>query len=314
MNYLVTGGAGFIGSNLVEELLNKGNSVVVLDDFSTGKKQNLEPHKNNKNLKVIRQSITQDLDFIFKKYNFDAIFHLAALPRVQFSIQNPDKTHFVNVNGTFNLLNYARRFETPRFVFSSSSSVYGDQPKLPLKEGFKENPMSPYALHKLFGERYCALFHKLYGVETISLRYFNVYGPRQDPKGTYATLIPKFIDLIQKNIRPTINGDGHQTRDFTYVSDVVAVNILSALTQNKKCIGEVFNIGASNSISVNDVTKYIKALFNSNIEPIHGPALIEPKHTKADIKKAKKLLDWSPKVTFSQGLKMTYNFVLNNNK
>ena len=205
MKYLVTGGAGFIGSNLVDRLLELEHKVVVIDDFSLGKKENLREHKN---LVVHKRSICDNLYNIFSVEKFDGVFHVAALPRVQFSIKNPIETNNVNVNGTLNLLDECRYFGVKRFVFSSSSSIYGDQDRLPLVETMNPNPMSPYAIQKITGEYYCKSFNSSPGLETISLRYFNVFGARQDPSGDYACLIPKFISLINKNIQPTINGDG----------------------------------------------------------------------------------------------------------
>lgn len=308
MNIIVTGGAGFIGSHLVDELLKQDNKVIVIDDFSLGKEGNLQHHKNNKNLIVYKESIYNNLDNIFKKEKPELVFHVAAIPRVQFSIKYPEKTHNANVNGTLNLLLACQKFNVRRFIFSSSSSIYGDQPTLPLVETMQPNPMSPYALHKLIGEYYCKLFNSIHKVETISLRYFNVYGPRQSPEGGYACLIPKFIKLITQNTQPVINGDGTQTRDFTHVSDVVKANILASEIKNKECLGQTFNIGNNNNISVNKVTKEIIRLSGKAIEPIHGPPVIEPKHTLANNNKAKKLLGWTPDKTFKQGLKETFEF------
>jgi nucleoside-diphosphate-sugar epimerase len=312
--YLVTGGAGFIGSHLVDKLLSLGHQVVVVDNFSLGKKENLADHQRNKNLVVYRKDICDDLSYIFKKefvrsrQKPSAIFHLAALPRVQFSIDYPAKTHQVNVNGTLNLLETARKFNLKRFVFSSSSSIYGDQTKMPLVEAMEPKPVSPYALQKLVGENYAKLFNLLYGLETISLRYFNVFGPRQDPKGDYACLIPRFIKLIDQDRKPIINGDGCQTRDFTFVDDVVEANLLAAQIKNRACFGQIFNIGAGHNVSVNQVTKLILKLSNPKIKPIHGPALIEPRNSLAEIKKAKKMLGWQPQVSFEEGLQKTYQY------
>lgn len=308
MKCLVTGGSGFIGSHLVDGLLELGHSVAVLDDFSLGKEENLAHHKSKKNLKVCKKSIVENLSPFFEEHQFQAIFHLAALPRVQFSIKNPKETHEANVNGTLNLLVAAKDAGVKRFVFSSSSSIYGDQEKLPLTEDMTPNPMSPYALHKLVGEYYCRLFYKIYGLETVSLRYFNVYGPRQNPAGDYACLIPKFIQLIQEGKIPTINGDGKQTRDFTYVTDVVNANILAATTKNNACFSEALNIGGGKNISVNEVTSQIIALSKKKIVPKHGLAVIEPKHTLADVAKASLLLKWQPKVDFEEGLKQTFKY------
>lgn len=307
MIYLVTGGTGFIGSHLVDKLLKEGNEVIVVDNNYSGRDKNLVQHKDNEKLIVYKKSICEDLNDVFKN-KIDAVFHLAAIASVQFSIDNPTETHNVNVNGTFNLLNTCRRFGIKRFIFSSSSAIYGDQKKLPTNEDAKPNPISPYALHKLIGEYYCKLFTTIYGMETISLRYFNVFGPRQNPEGDYACLIPKFIKLIRQNKTPIINGDGKQTRDFVHVSDVVEANVLAAKTENKRCFGEAFNIGSGKNISVNEVTETILNLSKKNIKPIHGPAVIEPRHTMADIKKAKTLLDWEPKTNFEDGFKETYEY------
>src|SRR3989338_11367348 len=257
--YLVTGGAGFIGSHLVDRLLKDGHEVVVIDDFSLGKKENLP---KNKKLTVHKKSICEKLDTIFRKHKFDAVFHLAALPRVQFSIAYPRESHEANINGTLNLLLATRDHGVKRFIYSSSSSVYGDQKKLPLVETMMPDPMSPYAFQKLAGEYYCRLFAKLYGLETISLRYFNVYGPRQNPDGAYAGQIPKFFSKLLAGETPVINCDGTQTRDNTFVSDVVEANILSAqLTPAfsspqggglEGAWGQAFNIGAGRNTSVNE--------------------------------------------------------------
>jgi nucleoside-diphosphate-sugar epimerase len=308
MNCLVTGGAGFIPSHLVDRLLEEGNKVIVIDDFSTGKQKNLEHQKGNQNLTVYNKSICENLNKIFDKEKVETVFHLAAMPRVQFSIKYPKESHEVNVNGTLNLLLTCKKHQVKRFIYTSSSSVYGDQQEMPEKETMTPKPISPYALQKLVGEKYCYLFNLLYGMETISLRNFNVFGPRLDPEGEYATLIPKFIWKIKNGETPIINGDGEQTRDMVYVSDVVEANMLAAKTQNKECFGQVFNIGSGKSYSVNKVTQLILKLSKSNIKPKHGPPVVEPKHTRADVSKAKRLLGWSPKVSFEEGLKRTYDY------
>lgn len=311
MNYLVTGGAGFIGSNLVEKLLILGHRVIIIDDFSLGKEENIFHLRQNNNLAVYKKSITEDIREVIEKEKINAVFHLAALPRVQFSIQYPKETHNININGTLNLLNICKNLSIKRFIFSSSSSIYGNQQTLPLKEDMNPSPLSPYALHKLTGEYYCKLYNILYGLETISLRYFNVYGPRQNPEGNYSNLIPRFIAQINSNKQPTIFGDGSQTRDFTFVSDVVEANILAANTENKSCFGESFNIGSSNNHTVNQVTQEIIKLSKKSIKPLYSAPVIEPKDTLADISKAKKMLSWSPKTPFEKGLRETYNFFTN---
>ncbi len=310
MNYLVTGGAGFIGSNLVDKLLDEENKVVIVDDFSSGKKENLEHHNGNKNLAVYERSICDNLDDVFKYNEFDAVFHVGAIPRVQYSIKHPDKSHKANVEGTFNILLNCKNHDVKRVVFSSSSSIYGDQDNLPLVEEMDPNPMSPYALHKLIGEQYCKMFNDLYDLETVSLRYFNVYGPRQDPNGDYACLIPKFIDLVSKKKVPVINGDGEQTRDFTYVGDVVDANILASEIDNENCFGKTFNVGAGNSYSVNEVSSKIIDNFGNGIKPIHGPSVIEPKHTLAGISKTGEYLSWNPSVGLDEGMKNTVNYLV----
>jgi UDP-glucose 4-epimerase len=293
---IVTGGAGFIGSHLTERLLKDGAKVIVIDDLSEGKWSNLPKHPN---LTKYEGSICEkNIGRFFKRA--DVVFHLAALPRVQRSIKLPRETHEVNVTGTLNVLLAARDNHAPRFIFSSSSSVYGNQDKIPFTEDMIPKPISPYGLHKWIDEEYCILFSKLWGLGTVCLRYFNVYGPRMYPDGPYANLIPKFIKLMSKGKKPVINGDGRQTRDFTFISDVVNANILAA---KSKLSGEIINIGYGKSISVNEVTALLIKLIGKNIKPIHGPAVLEPKNTLADNKKAKKLLGWKPHVSFAEGLR-----------
>ena len=299
---LVTGGAGFIGSHLVDRLLELGEEVVVIDDFSLGKEENLFGHKGNKKLKIVRKSICdEDIEKLFADVNI--VYHLAALPRVQFSIKNPKETNETNVNGTLNVLEMCRKAGVKRIVYSASSSAYGNQDSLPLTESMPPNPMSPYALQKLAGEYYCKLYYLIHGIETISLRYFNVFGPRQDSAGGYACLIPKSICLTLEGKSPVIFGDGEQTRDFTYVKDVVEANILSGKTTNKDAYGKVFNIGNSNNLSVNQVIKLI--IRNKSIQPIYEPPVIEPKDTLADTSRAKNILRWSPKYSFEKAIEET---------
>ncbi|MCL4397622.1 SDR family oxidoreductase [Patescibacteria group bacterium] len=302
MNCLVTGGAGFIGSHLVDRLLSDGHEVTVIDNFSTGRPENLA----GKKVEIIKRSICDNLDQIFENEKFEVVFHLAAIPRVQLSINDPVNTHETNINGTFNLLLTCRKFNVKRFVFSSSSSVYGDQDRLPLVETMTPNPSSPYALHKLVGEHYCRLFRELYGLETISLRYFNVYGPRQNPDGGYANLIPKFFRMLKDGNSPVINGTGKQTRDFTYVGDVVEANLLAANTTNPDCFGQTFNVGAGKNYSVNEVAEIIIKLTGSKSKVSYGPKVVEPQNTLADISKSTKLLGWSPKTNFTEGMKIVF--------
>jgi len=303
MKMCVTGGAGFIGSNLVDRLLKDGHEVVVIDDLSSGKTENLP---ENRNLKFIKKSIcdniSKDVD------GCTAVFHLAANPQVQYSIQNPIETNNVNLGGTLNVLDACVKKGVKRFVFSSSCSVYGDQDRLPYIETMKPNPLSPYALHKLTGEHYCRLFRIIHNMETVSLRYFNVYGPRQNPAGNYACLVPKVITLFHSGKPPLINGDGNQTRDFIFVEDVVEANILAATTRNAAAFGEIFNVGEGIHRSVNEVVSTIKRISGSSIEPIHGPPVIEPRNALADVTKSAKILGWKPRMSFEEGLKKTHEY------
>lgn len=308
---LVTGGAGFIGSHLVDRLLKDDYEVTVLDNFQTGREENLGQHLKNKRLKILRMDLNDDLTDIFYLGKFNLVFHLAAVPRVQFSIKEPKTAHIANVDGTFNLLMVANTFNVERFIFSSSSSVYGEQDKLPLVETMLPNPVSPYALQKQIAEQYCRLFTKVYNVPTICLRYFNVYGPRQNPSGDYANLIPGFFEGFLRGKLPIINGDGEQTRDYTFVSDVVEANLL-AVRAAKECDGEVFNIGGGSNVPINLVVEKIKALCKSQAKVSHGPAVLEPRHTLANSTKAKKLLGWRPKVTLDAGLAKEYEYFVKN--
>jgi nucleoside-diphosphate-sugar epimerase len=308
---LVTGGAGFIGSHLVDKLLQSGHEVIIIDDFSSGKKENLEHHKNNPDLKIITKSICdKDISGLFK--GVSVVFHVAAIPRVQFSIDFPEKTNEANINGTLNILEMAKKAGVKRFIYSASSSAYGNQDKLPFIESMNPNPMSPYGLQKLAGEYYCKLYNLLFGMETICLRYFNVFGPRQDPSGGYACLIPKSINLALNGKSPEIYGEGEQTRDFTYVKDVVEANILAAATNNEKAFGQTFNVGNSNNVSVNQVVKLI--IDNRKIEPEYKPPVIEPKNTLADISKIKEILKWQPKFDFEKGIQETMVWFEKNEK
>lgn len=293
---LVTGGAGFIGSHLTKRLLKEGCRVTIIDDLSEGKWENLPKHPN---LVKHEGSILDNMSKLVAGQ--DVIFHLAALPRLQRSLDDPWQTHRVNVDGTLNLLLSAKKHKIKRFIFASSSSVYGIQNRVPFNENMRPNPLVPYSLQKLVGEEYCRMFSGLWGLGTISLRYFNVYGPRMNPDGPYANLIPKFIKLLSQDKTPTINGDGRQTRDFTYVSDVVEATLLAA---ESPLSGKVFNIGFGKSVSVNEVASAINRLMGKNIKPIHGPALIEPKASLSSSLRARKNLGWKPKVNLEKGLKM----------
>lgn len=290
---LVIGGAGFIGSHLTDALVKKGYRVLVFDNLSNGKKENV-------NKKAILQvgdiKNPEDLKKAFEYIGSDSyVFHLACLPRVQFSIDFPRESHEANINGTLNVFLAARDGSARRVIYSASSSAYGDQDVLPLVETMKPNPKSPYALQKYTGELYAKIAFEAYGLETVSLRYFNVYGPRQEPDGSYAQAIPKFIGQRKKGVPITITGDGKQTRDATHVSDVVRANILAA--EGKKVgKGEVINIGSGKNHSVLKLAEIIGG------PVVHIEARLEPRNTQAGVGLAKELLGWVPKVTLQQGI------------
>ena len=287
---IVTGGAGFIGSNLVDALIEKGMDVSVIDDLSAGKKVNVNPKAK---LHVVDIKDKSSLEDIFKGGEF--VFHAAALPRVQHSIDDPLETHSVNVTGTLNLLDISAKKNVKKFVFFSSSAVYGDKEGEPMVETDEPKPKSPYALHKYISEEYCKLFSEVYGLPTVSLRYFNVYGERQDPEGAYALVIAKFLDLRKKGKKLTITGDGEQTRDFVNVKDVVKANILAA--RSELVSGEVLNIGSGRAVSVNRIAQ----LIGGEVE--YTDPRFEPRHTLSDSKVAEELLGWKPTVSIEEGIK-----------
>ena len=289
MKCVVTGGAGFIGSNLVDRLINDGHEVTVFDNLSTGFKENI----NSKSIfyEMDISNINDYYPYYFN--NVDVIFHMACLARVQPSIENPMEYHNVNVNGTLNLLEMARKFNVKRFVFSSSSSVYGDAEQVPTAEECKLNPISPYALHKLISEQYCKLYSELYEMETVSLRYFNVYGERQPTTGAYCLVMGVFAQQLLNGESMTINGDGEQRRDFTYVGDVVGANIKCG-TNKMDWKGDVINIGAGDNRSVNQIADLLGG------KRIHRDPVTEPKETLADNSKARFILDWKSTTTLEE--------------
>ena len=298
---VVTGGAGFIGSNLAQEL-SKENQVTVFDDLSTGYLENIENLINSRDIIFVKGSIT-NMDILQKLFeDVDYIFHQAAIPSVPRSVKDPISSNFTNVNGTLNVLVAARDNNVKKLVYASSSSAYGDTPVLPKREDMKPCPLSPYAISKLAAEYYCQVFSEVYNLATASLRYFNVFGPRQDPSSEYAAVIPKFIGSILNDKSPIVYGDGEQTRDFTFVDDVVNANILAAESMSTG----VFNIAGGERISINDLAGLIMEILDKDLDITH----IEPqpgdiKHSLADISKAGEQLRYIPKFNVKDGLKET---------
>ncbi|GIW65707.1 MAG: NAD dependent epimerase/dehydratase [Candidatus Parcubacteria bacterium] len=293
---LVTGGAGFIGSHLVDRLIKEGYKVIVIDNLSGGKKENLNPKA------IFYKVDICNLDKILPLFKgVDYVFHTAALPRVHLSIDKPIETHRVNIDGTLNVLYASDKNKAKRVIYSSSSSVYGEQKNLPLRESMVPNPLSPYALQKLVGEYYCKLFSSLYDLETVSLRYFNVYGPRMDPEGPYALVIGRFLKLKKEGKPLTIYGDGKQTRDFTYIDDVIEANIL-AMKSKRVGKGEVINICYGKNHSINYVAKLIGG--KKNYLPKRKG---EPRHTLGDNSLARKILGWKPKISLEEGIEICKN-------
>jgi nucleoside-diphosphate-sugar epimerase len=301
--YLVTGGAGFIGSNIVKELLSRGEQVRVLDNFSTGKRDNLFPHRDNPNLEVFEGDLRSFHIVRDAVKGVDYVLHQGALPSVPRSVKDPITSNDVNINGTLNILEASKEFGVKRVVFASSSSVYGNSEVMPKVETMPVAPLSPYALTKYAGERYCQIYYQLYGLETVALRYFNVFGPNQDPTSQYSAVIPKFIKLMKEDKRPIIYGDGTQSRDFTYVSNNIEANILSCTASG--VAGEVFNIACGERYTLIDLVDSINSLIGKNIEPIFNEERPgDVKHSLAGIQKAKELLGFGVVKSFSEGLKM----------
>lgn len=292
---IVTGGAGFIGSNLVDALISRGFDVRVIDNLCNGKGDNV-----NKKAKLYVLDIRdlKSIEPVFKNAKY--VFHLAALPRVQYSIEHPEETNAVNVAGTLNVLIASQKAKVKRVVYSSSSSVYGDQKIMPLKEKTPVSPKSPYGLQKHIGELYCRAWSQIYSLPTVSLRYFNVYGPRQSAEGAYALVIAKFLKQRSENKPMTITGDGKQTRDFTNVKDVVRANLL-AMKSKKVGKGEVINIGFGKNHSVIRIAELVGG------PVVYIPERLEPLHTLSDNALAKKLLGWVPGINIEKGIKELKN-------
>ncbi len=302
-NFLVTGGAGFIGSHIVEALVKRGSRVRVLDNFSTGKKENIARFLDR--IELFEGDIREYETCRRAVQGVDYVLHQAALPSVPRSLKDPILVNEINVTGTLNLLWASHSAKVRRLVFASSSSVYGDAQKLPQQEGREGRPLSPYALSKLIGEKYCRLFYKVYGLETISLRYFNIFGPRQDPFSQYAAAIPLFVTRIFSGERPRIFGDGEQSRDFTYVENAVEAN-LRAAEAPAAALGSAFNIACGEPTTVNAVVDEINRLAGTSIEPIHvDPRPGDIRHSFADIGRARSILRFDPQIRFRIGLETT---------
>jgi UDP-glucose 4-epimerase len=306
--HVVTGGAGFIGSHLVERLLRDGARVRVLDNFSEGTRANLAfPRELRRRLEVVRGDVT-DLDTVRRAIRGARyVYHQAAMRSVPRSVKDPLGANENNVTGTLHVLEAARRAKVARVVYASSSSVYGDAPELPKREDQTPSPISPYAVSKYADELYANMWTKLYGVETVGLRYFNVYGPRQDPRSEYAAVIPRFIVWGLKGTSLEVHGDGEQSRDFTYIDNVVDANLAAATAP--KAPGEAFNVGCGSRISLNDIITMLEKILGRSLKRKHTPSRAgDVRHTLADVSKAKRLLGLEPRVDFEEGFRRTVDY------
>ena len=303
---LVTGGAGFIGSNLADELIRQGARVVIIDNFSTGNRENLDEISGS--FEFIEGDINDDAAVLKAIDGVEVVFHQAALPSVPRSVENPTETHVACVDGTFNLLVKSKENGVRRFVYAASSSAYGDQPILPKVETMQPDPLSPYAVAKLTGELYCRAFNNVYGLETFALRYFNVFGPRQNPSSAYSGVISRFIDALMKGTTPVIYGDGEQSRDFTYIANVVDANIRAA--QAAEGLGRTLNVANGEQITLNRLLDVLKQITgNTEVEAEHLPARTgDVKHSQADNRLAVELLGYQELVGLEEGLQRTIDW------
>jgi UDP-N-acetylglucosamine 4-epimerase len=318
---LITGGAGFIGSNLIERFLEQNNFIVCLDNFATGKKENIELFLSNPDFKLITGDIRDPETCKMAVAGIDVVLHQAALGSVPRSIKDPGTTNAVNIDGFLNMLIATRDAGIKRFVYAASSSTYGDHPALPKIEEQIGRPLSPYAVTKYVNELYARVFSDLYGLETIGLRYFNVFGKRQDPNGAYAAAIPKFIKLLINHKPPVIFGDGEQSRDFTYISNVIQANELAAVTTNPKAVNTIYNVAYGENTTVNDLVKILKenlSRFDTGIlkvEAKHEPVRVgDILHSLASIDKARNLLGYKPEFSIKAGLEIAINWYWENLK
>ncbi|MNF34371.1 UDP-glucose 4-epimerase [compost metagenome] len=318
---LITGGAGFIGSNLCDYFLSKGYKVVCLDNFATGHRHNLKDFTDNANFRLIEGDIRNLSDCENAVRGVDYVLHQAALGSVPRSIIDPITTNDVNVSGFLNMLVASRDAKVKRFVYAASSSTYGDSVGLPKVEDVIGKPLSPYAITKYVNELYAEIFSKTYGLETIGLRYFNVFGRKQDPKGAYAAVIPKFVMQLMQLESPVINGDGNFSRDFTYIDNVIQMNELAMTTKNESAINTVYNTAFGDRTTLNDLLQYLKEYLSkydpkiADVEVVHGPNRAgDIPHSLASIDKAKSLLGYQPQYSMQEGLKEAVNWYWNNLK
>ncbi|WET01197.1 SDR family oxidoreductase [Flavobacterium sp. YJ01] len=318
---LITGGAGFIGSNLTEYFLGLGYKVVCLDNFSTGHRRNLKDFLDNPNFKLIEGDIRNLNDCFLAVEGADFVLHQAALGSVPRSIKDPITTNDVNVSGFLNMLTAARDAKVKRFVYAASSSTYGDSQGLPKVEEVIGKPLSPYAITKYVNELYAEIFSKTYGLETIGLRYFNVFGRKQDPNGAYAAVIPKFVKQFMSYESPVINGDGNYSRDFTYIDNVIQMNELAITSQNPEAINTVYNTAFGDRNTLNDLVKYLKQYLSefdskiNDVQVVYGENRAgDIPHSLASIEKAKKMLGYNPKYSLQEGLKEAVGWYWNNLK
>lgn len=310
--FLVTGGAGFIGSNLCEAILNMGYKVRCLDNLSTGKQENVDLFLDNPNYEFIRGDISNLDTCLSACESVDYVLNQAAWGSVPRSIEMPLYYELINIRGTLNMMEAAKQKGVKKFVYASSSSVYGDHPVLPKKEGQEGNLLSPYALTKRVDEEYGKLYYKLYGLDTYGLRYFNVFGRRQDPNGAYAAVIPKFINQLLNDERPTINGNGRQSRDFTYIENVIEAN-LKACQGRHEVAGQAYNVAYGGREYLIDIYYILTSALGKDIEPIFGPNRKgDIKHSNADISKAKELLGYDPEYSFADGIKLAIDWYKEN--
>ena len=318
---LITGGAGFIGSNLSEYFLGLGHKVVCLDNFSTGHRHNLKDFVENPNFRLIEGDIRNIEDCNLAVAGVDYVLHQAALGSVPRSINDPITTNDVNVSGFLNMLVASRDAKVKRFIYAASSSTYGDSEGLPKVEDVIGKPLSPYAITKYVNELYAEIFSKTYGLETIGLRYFNVFGRKQDPNGAYAAVIPKFVTQLMHYDSPVINGDGNYSRDFTYIDNVIQMNELAMTTQDEKALNTVYNTAFGDRNTLNDLVKYLKEYLSefdakiADVEIVYGVNRVgDIPHSLASIEKAKTILGYNPKFSLQQGLKEAVSWYWNNLK